>query len=327
MMTAVLPLISPEKGTQLGFIAQGLLLVVSGVYYPVEVLPEWMQWLSVISPATYALDGMRDAIIDGAGITEMWDEIWPLIVIGIVSVPLGLEVFRRGERYAKRHGKLKRSGCIEVRRAESDADLEALDSRTAGALPERVRGHCRGGIASWRNPIAYCSSPSSTASSSEVASPSRSSILGERFLRAARPAGREAARGRDVALERRSRRTPSTWTCSRSRPTRGRTDSADGVRRAIRLRGGRPAGRAGVACWRRLGPAPSPLPEGVEVVSIAERPELLARQAARAPRATRILACRGRSSSRWRSGFGTRRPSRAARSSPSRVTRSSATRA
>src|SRR6202012_916241 len=49
MMTAVLPLISPEKGTQLGFIAQGLLLVVSGVYSPVTVLPDWMQWLSVIS--------------------------------------------------------------------------------------------------------------------------------------------------------------------------------------------------------------------------------------------------------------------------------------
>ena len=110
MMTAVLPLISPEKGTQLGFIAQGLLLVVSGVYYPVEVLPQWMQWISVISPATYALDGMRDAIIDGAGLTSMGDELWPLVVIGIVSVPLGLEVFRRGERYAKRHGKLKRSG-------------------------------------------------------------------------------------------------------------------------------------------------------------------------------------------------------------------------
>jgi ABC-2 type transport system permease protein len=110
MMTAVLPLISPEKGTQLGFIAQGLLLVVSGVYYPVEVLPQWMQWISVISPATYALDGMRDAIIDGAGITAMGDELWPLVVIGIVSVPLGLEVFRRGERYAKKHGKLKRSG-------------------------------------------------------------------------------------------------------------------------------------------------------------------------------------------------------------------------
>ncbi len=110
MMTAVLPLISPEKGTQLGFVAQGILLVVSGVYYPVSVLPEWMQWLAKISPATYALDGIRDAIIDGAGVTAMWSNIWPLIIIGIVSVPLGLEVFRRGERYAKRHGKLKRSG-------------------------------------------------------------------------------------------------------------------------------------------------------------------------------------------------------------------------
>ena len=110
MMTAVLPLISPEKGTQFGYVAQGLMLVVSGVYYPVDVLPEWMQWLATISPATYALDGMRDAIVEGQGLSMMWDEIWPLIVIGIVSIPLGLEVFRRGERYAKRHGKLKRSG-------------------------------------------------------------------------------------------------------------------------------------------------------------------------------------------------------------------------
>ena len=58
MMTAVLPLISPEKGAQLGFVAQGILLVVSGVYYPVSVLPEWMQALATISPATYALRGM-----------------------------------------------------------------------------------------------------------------------------------------------------------------------------------------------------------------------------------------------------------------------------
>ena len=110
MMTAVLPLISPEKGTQLGFMAQGILLVVSGVYYPVDVLPEWMQFFSKISPATYALDGLRDAILDGDGLSAMGDELWPLVVIGIVSIPLGLWVFRRGERYAKQHGKLKRSG-------------------------------------------------------------------------------------------------------------------------------------------------------------------------------------------------------------------------
>src|SRR6058998_2306604 len=110
MMTAVLPLISPEKGTQLGFVAQGVLLVVSGVYYPVSVLPEWMQAIAKISPATYALRGCRAAILEGAGITALWADIWPLLVIGAVSVPLGLWVFHTGEQYAKKHGKLKRSG-------------------------------------------------------------------------------------------------------------------------------------------------------------------------------------------------------------------------
>ncbi|MGB2952437.1 MAG: ABC transporter permease [Gaiellaceae bacterium] len=110
MMTAVLPLISPEKGTQMGFIAQGTLLVISGVYYPVSVLPQWMQWLSTVSPATYALRGIRHAILDGAGPGAVWGDVWPLILIGVVSIPLGLEVFRAGERYAKKHGKLKRSG-------------------------------------------------------------------------------------------------------------------------------------------------------------------------------------------------------------------------
>jgi ABC-2 type transport system permease protein len=110
MVTAVLPLISPEKGAQLGFIAQGLLLVVSGVYYPVDVMPGWMQAIATISPATYALHGIRAAVLDGAGVGAVWGDLWPLILLGVVAIPAGLAVFRAGERYAKRHGKLKRSG-------------------------------------------------------------------------------------------------------------------------------------------------------------------------------------------------------------------------
>lgn len=110
IMTAVLPLVSPEKGAQLGFVAQGMLLVVSGVYYPVEVLPGWMQWIATISPATYALSGTRDAILDGAGLGAMGSELLALTVIGVVSLPIGLALFAAGERYAKQHGKLKRSG-------------------------------------------------------------------------------------------------------------------------------------------------------------------------------------------------------------------------
>jgi ABC-2 type transport system permease protein len=108
MMTSVLPLISPEKGAQLGFVAQGMMLVVSGVYYPVSVMPEWMQAIARISPATYVIRGCRSSIIDGAGLE--WRNVWPLLLIAIVSIPLGLFIFNRGEQYAKRHGKLKRSG-------------------------------------------------------------------------------------------------------------------------------------------------------------------------------------------------------------------------
>jgi ABC-2 type transport system permease protein len=110
MVTAILPLISPEKGAQLGFIAQGMLLVVSGVYYPVSVMPDWMQAIATISPATYALHGIRATVLDGAGLGDVWGDLWPLLLLGVVSIPLGLAVFRAGERYAKRNGKLKRSG-------------------------------------------------------------------------------------------------------------------------------------------------------------------------------------------------------------------------
>jgi ABC-2 type transport system permease protein len=110
MMTAVLPLISPEKGAQLGFVTQGLLLVMSGVYYPVDILPAWMQWLAAVSPATYALEGIRDAILGGEGLETLGAELAALLLIGAVAIPAGLAMFSVGERYAKRHGKLKRSG-------------------------------------------------------------------------------------------------------------------------------------------------------------------------------------------------------------------------
>jgi ABC-2 type transport system permease protein len=110
VVAAVLPLLSPEKGQQVSYIVSSVLLLVSGVYYDVSVLPNWMQAIATVSPVTYALQGARAALQDGAGVTELWDSIWVLLVMGAVFVPLGLFVFHLGERYAKKTGKLKRSG-------------------------------------------------------------------------------------------------------------------------------------------------------------------------------------------------------------------------
>ena len=110
IVAAVLPLLSPEKGQQVSYIVSSVLLLVSGVYYEIDVLPPWMQAVAVFSPVTYALRGTRDALLEGAGSAELWTHISPLLVMGVVFVPLGIFVFHLGERYAKKTGKLKRSG-------------------------------------------------------------------------------------------------------------------------------------------------------------------------------------------------------------------------
>ncbi len=110
IVAAVLPLLSPEKGQQVSYIVSSLLLLVSGVYYPVDVLPGWMQAIATVSPVTYALDGSRAALLEGAGAAQLWEDIWPLVIMGAIFVPLGLWIFHMGESYAKRTGKLKRSG-------------------------------------------------------------------------------------------------------------------------------------------------------------------------------------------------------------------------
>ncbi len=59
IMAAVLPMLFTERGAQMAYIIRAVLLLVSGVYYPISVLPAWMQPIARISPATYVLDGMR----------------------------------------------------------------------------------------------------------------------------------------------------------------------------------------------------------------------------------------------------------------------------
>jgi ABC-2 type transport system permease protein len=110
IFASILPLLYPERGAQMTHIVQAVFLLVSGIYYPVEVLPTWMQWLSRVSPVTYVLDGVRAAIMDGAPNSEIMPVLVPLVLAGLVFVPLGVWMFMLAEGYAKRTGKLKRVG-------------------------------------------------------------------------------------------------------------------------------------------------------------------------------------------------------------------------
>jgi ABC-2 type transport system permease protein len=110
IMGAILPLLFPERGAQMTHIIIAVMLLVSGVYYPISVLPPVFQTMGVLSPATYVLEGVRQAMLEGTGLAALWPNIWPPVVMGIALIPLGLWVFDIAEKYAKRNGKLARNG-------------------------------------------------------------------------------------------------------------------------------------------------------------------------------------------------------------------------
>ena len=118
LMAAVLPVFSPERGAEATNIFQGCLLLVSGVYYPLDVLPSWLQPFAKLSPATYSLSACRKLMgigsgqgqLVGAPISAVAPELLTLMLMGVVMVPVGLWVFGHVERWAKKTGKLKRTG-------------------------------------------------------------------------------------------------------------------------------------------------------------------------------------------------------------------------
>lgn len=110
ILTSVLPLLSPQKGEQMSFAVQGFMLLVSGVYYPLSVLPSPLRAAGIVSPLTYALAGMRRSLLDGAGVADQLPTVAVLLGMGAVLIPLSVVVFTWAENRAKRLGLLKRSG-------------------------------------------------------------------------------------------------------------------------------------------------------------------------------------------------------------------------
>jgi ABC-2 type transport system permease protein len=110
ILAGILPMLYPERGQQMSMMIQAFVLLVSGVYYQVDVLPVWLRAVSYVSPATYILDGIRGAIIDGDSLAGVWQQLVALAAFGAVLIPGGLMAFDAAERWAKKTGRLKRQG-------------------------------------------------------------------------------------------------------------------------------------------------------------------------------------------------------------------------
>lgn len=77
-----------------------------GVFYPIAILPGWLQNLSYILPITYSLRAMRHALLQGYSLEALSTDIFALIIFSIIMLPLSMLSFRYAIRRVKVDGSL-----------------------------------------------------------------------------------------------------------------------------------------------------------------------------------------------------------------------------
>jgi ABC-2 type transport system permease protein len=71
------------------------MMFLSGVFFPIQQMPWYMQDISRFLPLTYAADALRKVMVLGAGIPAISTELIVLIVFGTVMTAIAVPVFRR----------------------------------------------------------------------------------------------------------------------------------------------------------------------------------------------------------------------------------------
>jgi ABC-2 type transport system permease protein len=66
-----------------------------GVIWPVEQMPDYLQWLSVILPLTYAVDGLRDIMLYGYNLADVWVDLVVLLGFAVLTSVLASLTLRK----------------------------------------------------------------------------------------------------------------------------------------------------------------------------------------------------------------------------------------
>jgi ABC-2 type transport system permease protein len=95
-----------RRGSGAFGIGVGFLTLGSGAYFPLELLPGWVQALSVINPITVAIEGMRETLIGGVGWSGVATDLLVLAPISLFSLAAGAFAFRFAQWRERRRGTL-----------------------------------------------------------------------------------------------------------------------------------------------------------------------------------------------------------------------------
>jgi ABC-2 type transport system permease protein len=71
------------------------MMFLSGVFFPIEQMPWFMQAISKVLPLTYVADSLRKVMVLGADIPMLTNELAILIGFGAVMIAIAVPVFKR----------------------------------------------------------------------------------------------------------------------------------------------------------------------------------------------------------------------------------------
>jgi ABC-2 type transport system permease protein len=77
--------------------------------FPTSILPDWLQFAARLNPVTYALNGMRAALLSGASVAVVWRPVAILFLMAAILLPISIAVFSRALRRTKTTGTLAHS--------------------------------------------------------------------------------------------------------------------------------------------------------------------------------------------------------------------------
>jgi ABC-2 type transport system permease protein len=95
-----------QKGSAVTWLLGSGVWFLTGTLFPVSTLPGPLRSLARMIPITYALDAMRLALLEGAGISRLGPQIAILAAFGAILLPVSLAVFSWTLRQARRNGTL-----------------------------------------------------------------------------------------------------------------------------------------------------------------------------------------------------------------------------
>jgi ABC-2 type transport system permease protein len=95
-----------QKGAALLWLLSSGLWFLSGTMFPVESLPRVLVWVARALPLTYAIDGMRKALLGGQSVVQLAPNLAILAGFALVSLPLALGGLSLALRRARQNGTL-----------------------------------------------------------------------------------------------------------------------------------------------------------------------------------------------------------------------------